>query len=73
LRNGDRKNEHRAPPEIASPAEATSPWVNNDRSFRKEHGVPISGVAVLPPKPVFIQVESSDQSDHESQNKEDTD
>lgn len=59
--------------EVSSTNEAASPWVNNDSSFRKEHGVPISGVAVLPPEPVFIQVEDSDQSDFESPKTDNTD
>ena len=40
-----------------------SPWINNDNNFRKTHGVPLSGVPVLPPEPVFIQTLETDNTD----------
>ena len=73
LRNGDRKDQYSTQHEVTSTNEAASPWINNDSRFRKQHGVPITGVPVLPPEPVFIQVEDSDESNYQSRSKADTD
>ena len=50
--------------EIASEEKATeSRWHENETNFRKKHGVPASGVAVLPPKPAFVHTTQTDSSD----------
>ncbi|XP_046862212.1 uncharacterized protein LOC124455597 [Xenia sp. Carnegie-2017] len=65
LRNGETResngNESRKIVCSFNKETSNSSWTHNDSGFRKKHHVPINGVQVLPPEPVFIQFESSDE------------
>ncbi|XP_028394756.1 uncharacterized protein LOC114518921 [Dendronephthya gigantea] len=72
LRNGGQNDQNSVQREVATTSEATSPWINNDSNFRKQHGIPITGVPVLPPEPVYIKVEDSDLSEDEKRFEDET-